>query len=189
MRLRLMPGDVFCSSAPWVLGKLIKGTQRILSTSDRTEFDQTGIITDTHGMTLERYWITIHSHLQKYENCHLLIARPKLTLHGNAIYPEDTVLTIETIEKEYSGLWQQNWCCFLNKIPPLAKFSSRKERLDCSELVAKYLALLGARGENCKGVGPDLLADEWRRWKNFEIIYDSALMLDQEAPVPAGMCS
>ena len=64
------------------------------------------------------------------------------------------------------------WRLALHLAPPLAKFLATGDRLVCSELVAKYLHLIGARGLPYTGVNPDQLADEARRWRNIDVIYE-----------------
>lgn len=70
------------------------------------------------------------------------------------------------------GQWYPAWRLLLHLAPPLAKYLSNGRNLVCSELVAKYLTLIGTRSGPYTGINPDTLADMWIAWRNFEVVYE-----------------
>ena len=51
-------------------------------------------------------------------------------------------------------------------------YASNGRQMVCSERTAKYICLIGAMNEPWAGITPDDLADRFRRWHNFTVIFE-----------------
>ena len=163
------PGDVFCSANPWAVGRLIQAAERFWSRDNHVEYGHAGIITGASGETLEALWTVKHSTLSAYSGKPVLIARPLARLDRSVTLNMD--MAINRTEEEHLRQGYPIWRLVFHLIPPLAKYVASKKFLVCSELVAKYLFYIGARHGQYMGTNPDTLADEWDKWRNFEVIF------------------
>jgi len=161
-------GDVFATKNPMVLGRVINFIQAIWAKDSKSTYSHAGIITDQNGGTFESLWTIKRSNLAGYRGEKVIIAR-----WGNGKF-QDKVAKLQKLMWEYGGQWYPMWRLPMHLIPPLAKISIIKRPV-CSELVAKYLYLLGARHGQWAGTNPDTLVDEWRKWRDFEIIFEGVL--------------
>jgi hypothetical protein len=96
-------------------------------------------------------------------------------MRGNPITVAQKTLALHSLLHQHLGQIYPAWRIPLHIIPPLAKYLASERWLVCSELVAKYLFILDARHAQYMGTNPDTLADEWRHWRNFKIIYEGVL--------------
>lgn len=167
---QVLPGDVFCTANPWIVGRMINAAEKVWSKDNRAEYGHAGIIIDTAGTTLEALVTVRHGALSDYKDKPIMIARPTTQMDGPSI--NNIPLAISRVEGNHLGQWYPAWRLILHLFPPLAKYVASKKFLVCSELVAKYLFYLGARHSQYMGTNPDTLADEWKRWRNFEIIFE-----------------
>lgn len=167
----LLPGDVFVVRGRGSVAAAIRAVEWCLSDDNEAIHGHAGIITSSAGDTIEALWTVRRATLARYSGQTILIARPAQTIFSGApISPTAKGLAIAAIG-EHLGRVYPLWRLPLHLVPPLAKFLGFGRWLVCSELVAKYLVYIAARCEPFTGVNPDTLADEWRRWKNFDIIY------------------
>ena len=169
MKPNIIQGDVFCSTNPMSLGKAINTIQWIWSKDGESTYSHAGIFRDNNANTLESLWtVKSQNFFEAYKDDKVIIAR----YIGYCDAPIPTV--IARIEKEHLGNIYPFWRIFLHIIPPLSKIGVFN-RLVCSELCAKYLYYLGARHSQYNSTNPDTLADEWRRWKDMEVVYEGIL--------------
>lgn len=168
MDIQLKPGDVVGTENPMWLGKAINAIQWLWSGDGESKYSHSLIIKDDENNTFEALWtVRSQNFFKAYKGKRVIIARPKV---GSAIIDEQLWVII----KKHKGQFYPAWRIIMHIIPPLAKIAIF-DRLVCSELVAKFLCLIGARHEQYKGTNPDRLADEWRRWKTFDIIFEGVL--------------
>lgn len=156
------------------LGVAINGFQKIWSRDNKSEYSHAGIITSVKGETFEAlYTIKSQNLFEAYAGTGVLIAR-YTGLPWNEGYRINAA--ISEIKERHEGQWYPFWRLPFQIIPPLAKYLSWGGKfVVCSELVAEYLHLVGARHAQYTGTNPDTLSDEWHRWKNFEIIFEGIL--------------
>lgn len=169
--VKVKRGDVFGCSNPMWLGRGINTIQKIWSDDGCSQYSHSGIIIDPDGTTFEALWtVTSKNIFAEHTGDNVIIARLVHPVNGKF----DIETALKRIMQEHKGQWYPGWRLFMHMIPPLAKIALF-ERLVCSEVTAKYEWLAGARHSQYKGTNPDTLADEWRRWKNYEVIFEGAL--------------
>lgn len=173
MKVTLQPGDVFCVSGNMgVVSKIIVAVEAFWSKDKKAEYGHSGIIINSMGETVEALWTVSNGSLDSYKGKKVIIARANGTqADGQEIPPIDRVAALGLVN-ETKGTKYPIWRLFLGAIPPLASRISSGKRKVCSELVAFFLQKIGARTDPWQGVSPDTLADEWIRWKNFDIIFE-----------------
>jgi hypothetical protein len=164
-------GDVFVVRSPGVLPAVIRWTEVLWSADNVAEYNHAGIVIADDLTTLEARWKVKEWNLSKYAGREIAIYRPTKTLAAVPITSGNIDSAIYLIEENHKGQFYPVHRLFLHLIRPLAKFSYKGRFLVCSELVAKYLHLLGARGKLFAGTNPDMLADEWKHWRYFNLVY------------------
>lgn len=172
MTIDLQPGDVFCVRGNGLIPWLIVATEKFWSIDNEARYGHSGIITSAAGETIEALWVVEPGHLDRYTGHHMLIARPTMTIYRDSMLSDKSkAFALELISK-HLGRWYPLWRIGLHLIPPAAKYLASGRWLVCSELVAKYLTILAARHLPYSGVSPDTLADEWRNFRNIDVIYE-----------------
>ena len=160
-------GDVCGTRNPMALGRGINAVQWLWSRDNESKYSHSLMFLDSER-TFEALWTNkSQDFLQTYRGKRVIIARPLVSDKA-----KDRAL--KQLTKRHSGQRYPFWRIPMHIFPPLAKICAF-ERLVCSELTAKYLWLAGARHEQYAGTNCDTLADEWRCWGNFEIIYEGML--------------
>jgi len=157
-------GDVFavCSRSPFA--KIINAVSGWNSPDGESEYNHAGIITADNGQTFEALKTLDYYHLDQYRGRKILIARPR------ASSPMPALLKVIL---DHKGQTYPFWRLALFGWNPLARVISHKGQFTvCSELVAKYLFHLGVRHGQFTGTTPDRLADEWVKWRDFDIIFE-----------------
>lgn len=162
------PGDIFFTTSPSALSKLINWGQELKSPDRDSPYSHCGV--STGGLNTYESLTTIrYDNLLKYVSEPFLIARPKLMddnryvkgmcevsdMNG-AIYPFHRLFLI------LAGLGRvsvRNW-------------------LVCSELVAKFLQGAGLRTDDYCGVTPDELHDEVDHTDAYDIVFEGFLDRD-----------
>lgn len=167
-KIKLYSGDLFCSSFPSAkLGGVITFVEKLRARDFHAEYSHAGIITNSAGDTFESLWTVKRQNLLAgYSGAKVLIVRyvelhpnkyaevwPKIEKHEGEIYP------VHRLVLHLTGL---------------SKFV-HWHRLVCSEMVAKFLYLVGARHKYWFGTNPDHLADEFRHWRVYKIIYEGVI--------------
>jgi hypothetical protein len=151
------------------LGVAINAIQRLWASDCESQYSHSGIILDPQGTTFEALWTCKSVNLfEQYSGEQVIIAR----YTGDLAIPVDEAL--EQILAKHQGDVYPFWRLLLHLIPPLAKINM-SQRPVCSELVAKYSWLIGGRHSHWAGANPDMLADEWRRWDNWEVVFEGTL--------------
>lgn len=172
----MLLGDVFCCSGSMGLVSAgIRLAERFWSEDNEATYGHSGIVANGSGLILDTLWQVQWNRLDVYRGQQAIVARPTQTLRGYTITEALKKAAVDAIVREGFGRRYPLHRLLLNLLPPLAKYASTGKMLVCSERTAKYLACLGARGEVYAGVNPDDLADEWRRWKNVDVIYEGLL--------------
>ena len=170
-------GDVFCTENVAFLGQVINWIQKLSSKDDSSIYSHAGIITSMDGDTFEALSTIRADHLSNRKGQKILIARPLFKdVVGGMIHPIEKKVAIVRLQDEYRGNWYPWWRLILHAIPLASRYISAQGKfLVCSELVAKYLYLIGARPEPYTGISPDDLADEFVRWSNYEVVFEGTL--------------
>lgn len=164
LRGKLKAGDLFCSSLGQVLGFMINVVQRHKASDNEATFSHAGIVETSEGGIIEACWHVERSSLfEKYSDGDLLVARYIGMDEENF---EEGMGKI----KKHIGQFYPVHRLFLHLLG-LAKYI-HWDRIVCSELVAKFLVGAGAR-QNWYGVMPDDLADEFRNFRIYDVVYDS----------------
>jgi hypothetical protein len=173
VNIELQPGDVFCVDGNMMLvSRLIRWAEIVVSQDNAAHYGHAGIITSSAGDTIEALWTVRRSTLAAYSGQRIIVARPLVSgsvEHGSGIICKHRALGAVA---KHLGRWYPVWRLPLHLVPPLAKYLSTGRHLVCSELVAKYLTLIGARSGPYAGINPDALADMWIAWRNFEVLYE-----------------
>jgi hypothetical protein len=159
-------GDVFATENPMALGKAINAVQTFTSKDNASRYSHTGVLTSPFGDALEVLWTVKSTNIfEKYAGKQIVVARPE----GEQVQKEGA---IKHLKNDYLGRVYPLWRLPLFIYPPLAKTLTFKGKfLVCSEFTAKYEYLIGARHGYYTGTNPDMLVDEWQKWRNFEIIF------------------
>lgn len=171
----LQPGDVFCVHGNMGLVSAgIRMVEKIWSKDNEATYGHSGIITDHAGNTLEALWTVKESNISQYKGQKVIIARPTHTLSGKGITEGQKRLAIAAIKAKHLGQYYPIYRLGMHLVRPLAKIRTFG-RLVCSEVTAKNLHLLQVRHSQYEGTNPDMLADEWKHWRNFEIVHEGVL--------------
>lgn len=169
-KLTLQTGDVFASDSGAVLGTLINLIQRCRSSDNRSEYHHAGIVVNSGGKTLEALWTVKNGDLcADYYGARILVARPL------GVWPKDVAWAISCLEQEHLGQVYPFWRMGFHLLGTFFAKFGLVERLVCSELVGKYLYRIGLRHEQYRGTTPDMLVDEWRKWRDFDVIFEGRL--------------
>jgi hypothetical protein len=173
--LNIRRGDVFVVRSSGVIPWSIRLAELIWSSDHEAKYNHCGIVLSPAMDTLEVLWTVKHASLWRYAGKDIAVYRPMRTLQDGfcdsmPITPADKDYAIKLIEKHHKGSWYPVHRLILHLFRPLAKISTG-DFLVCSELVAKYLWHVDARGRQFAGANPDMLADEWRYWRNYQLIY------------------
>ena len=172
----MIRGDVFCvTGSMGLVSAGIRLVEKIWSEDNEATYGHSGIVANNCGLILDTLWRVRWNRLDEYRGQQVLVARPVQTMRGVDISESWKKVALDAIAGESLGRWYPVHRLALSLLPPVAKYASAGKLLMCSERTAKYLACLSARGEVYAGINPDDLADEWRRWKNFDVIYEGAL--------------
>ena len=146
--VKLKRGDVFLSSNPMALGKIINAVQAFYARDKKSKYSHAGIILDPDGTTLEAVWTVKNKNLfDNYAGDEILIGRP-ITLTES-----DIDRGIKAIEK-HKGQLYPFLRLFLFAIPPLVR-RLPWYKLVCSELTCKYLNKAGLKDIVWLGKMPD----------------------------------
>lgn len=170
MPLSLKPGDLFLSYSPGVVSRMINAIQRFWSSDGKSQYSHAGIILNQAGEVFEAVGEGVNTgDLFHYAGKPVLIAR-----HSEM----DLSLFQYSFEKvqRHRGESYPVHRLFLHLFPPLSKWGLGMAV--CSELVAELLCFADIM-EYWQGVNPDELADMFRHWKGFEIVFEGVL---QPAP-------
>ena len=163
----LKNGDIFLSVNPMALGRAINAFQRFWSKDGASIYSHAGIISDTNGDTLESLWRVERQNLFKaYKGKRVLIAR-HAEMDLRSFYRAYQIIVEEHLDDFYPF-----YRLVFHMIPPLAKMSVGN--VVCSELVAKFLNILGLF-PYVSGCNPDNLHDTFIWGRNWEIVYEGVI--------------
>lgn len=168
--MQLQPGDIFASSNPQMLGRLIDFIETIKSRDNDAEYGHTGIIIKEDGTTVEALWsIKSQNLFEAYKGTKVVIAR------WTGMTPESYQKGFDAI-KCHIGSTYPYYRLLLHALG-IGKIIHFKTPV-CSELTQKFLINAGATtisGKTFWGLTPDNLVDEWRISKFFQLIYEGTL--------------
>jgi len=144
-------GDIFLSTNPMMLGKMINAVSTMYSVDRKSEFSHSGFFINDIEILEASYTVSKDNFITKYEGDNVLIGR----LVGMTNKSFD--LGMEKI-KEHIGQWYpfHRLALHLFNLSHIIHWN----RLVCSELVSKFLFGAGLRDYKYFGVTPDHLADE-----------------------------
>lgn len=172
----LQLGDVVCCAGSMgFVSAGIRLMEKIWSEDNEATYGHSMLVTDPAGSVLDTLWTVRNNHIGAYRGQPVIVARPVSTINNQPISVVAKSVAIGAIVRDGMGRWYPVHRLMLHLIPPLAKYASSGKYLVCSERVAKYLTIIAARDEVYAGITPDDLADEWRRWKNFDVIFEGVL--------------
>lgn len=167
MEITVQEGDIFLVEANPLMSPLTNFIQRWWSKDDTSTFGHSGIIVDEEGNTFESRWKVGSNNLfEHYKGKNVLIARI-LNFDDQRFFS-----VMESLE-QHRGEWFPASRMVLHAFRLAKIFHWHK--LVCSELVAKYLFLMGVRHHHYFGTNVDDLEEELRYWKCYLIIYDGKL--------------
>ena len=173
---QLQPGDVACTRGTMpVVSAGIRLMEQIWAEDNEATYGHSFIVADDNGAILDTLWRVQWRMIDRYHGEQIIIARPSYTVRGWEISAVSKAIGLEAVAAESIGRVYPIHRLALHMLPPLAKYFSVGTLLVCSERTAKYLTIIGARGDVYSGINPDTLADEWRRWKNFDVIFEGVL--------------
>lgn len=165
-------GDVFCTGHPMWFGRVIQTIQAFWSKDGKAIYSHSGIILDEAGITFEALMTYRCQNLfEAYAGVPTIIARPKEPDVG---WQQDPAAAAYELFEKYNRKWYPGWRLLLHVFPPLAKISLIDMPV-CSELTALYEKAIGVREYPAFGTNPDTLADEWKKWKSFDVIFEGVL--------------
>ena len=182
--MKLQPGDLFCTRNPMALGRAINAIQAAVSRDGKSTYSHSGIIVDSKGTTFEAISICKRQNLfEAYAGDQIVVAR------WSGMTPEIFAKVFKALAEEHEGKRYPFWRLPLNIVPAIGRHTTFKGRcVVCSELVAKFLYLVFADfghvspGGYCwprhkwfTGTSPDILSDEWHRWREYKIIFEGIL--------------
>lgn len=163
--ISLLPGDVFLTSNPQMLGKLINLVQLVWSKDNQSKYTHSGIILDSTGGMIEATWTTRRGNIfEEYHNKRILIARHDEMDNEAFARGWDAI-------KKHEGRWYPGYRLVFALIPPVAKFVNFGQAV-CSEYTAKFLNNSVYCPDVWKGQTPDDIHDMVRNWKGWSIPYE-----------------
>jgi len=170
-KIILKSGDQFGVNSDSMVSTGINIFQKIYSADGKAEYNHSGIIVSATGETFEARRKTSYYHLKDYLGKKILIARfTDLDL-------DKYLKAIKVLRADHDEVVYPAWRLVLHVFGPhVARWIGfGKKFLVCSELVAKLEYLEGLRHSKYRGTTPDKLADEWRRWKGWQILAEGEL--------------
>ena len=169
----LKPGDVLCVRGDMpIVSAGIRLVEWFLSKDGEATYGHTAIVGTEGGTLLDTLWRVRWTHISRYAGQQMIIARPTRTLRGIAITDAARRVSLSMVSADGHGRLYPVHRLALHLLPPLAKYCSNGRQMVCSERTAKYLCLIGAMDEPWAGITPDDLADRFRRWSNFDVIFE-----------------
>ncbi len=162
----LQSGDLFATSNPQGLGKVICIAECAKSLDGEAEYGHSGIIQDPLGKTFEAVWHIAEQNLfDAYKGQKTIIARWRGMNEATYRIGFDAVYPLLGRHYPFQRL--------LLHMVGLARWVHVLDTPVCSELTAKFLINCGAIMLSDKefwGITPDNLVDEWRISKYFDVI-------------------
>jgi hypothetical protein len=170
---KLQPGDVLCVAGGMaVVSAGIRAVERFWSKDSEAAYGHSAIVGTAGGTLLDTLWRVRWTHISRYAGQPMIIARPTRTLRSVAITDAARRVSLNMVSTDGHGRLYPVHRLALHLLPPLAKYASNGRQMVCSERTARYLCLIGAMDEPWAGITPDDLADRFRRWHNFTVIFE-----------------
>ena len=170
---KLQPGDQICvTGGMFGVSAGIRLVERFWAKDNEACYGHCAIVGTPGGTLLDTLWTVRWTHISRYAGQQMIIARPVKTLRGLVITDAAKSVALEMISAADHGRIYPVHRIPLHLFWPLPKFLSAGRQKVCSERTAKYLCLIGAMDEPWAGITPDDLADRFRRWHNFDVIFE-----------------
>lgn len=167
MNFEIRPGDYFCVQTSGIISRMILWFQKLKALDHESTYNHAGIIVNSDGTTFESLAKIAHYGLQGYVGHKVIIGR-----HCKMNVP--TFLRGYHVIKKFDGYrypaWRLLWHAF-----GLANVIDVIRVPVCSELVIEHARAAGLVEYDGYGWSPDNLADEMRRSKYFDIVYEGVL--------------
>lgn len=179
--IEIRPGDYFCVRTKSPISMPIIIMEKRFSIDKQAEYNHAGIIVKSDGTTYESLKRIAHYDINFYRGCKILIARHRF-------------MTEEAFEKGYKEVLRWNrkaypWWrlllfpvgmarCFHPLGIPVCSELSREHQVHSGVVDAELIAMhLEAAGVKQDGYGwtPDQLADEMRKSKFYDVIFEGVL--------------
>ena len=168
--MKLEKGDVFATSNPMALGKVINFIQKLNNLDNQSKYSHIGLIIEPDGKTFEALW--------HYESRNIFDIEDDIIIFRNKRMDTEKFLTGWEGIKHLKGRLYPFYRLPLFILPFLAKISVFKKPV-CSELIAMFLYYAGLRNTTQSfGVDPDDLVDRWRIHRDYEIVFEGKLDID-----------
>lgn len=170
---KLQPGDVLCVRGDMpIVSAGIRLVEWFLSKDGEATYGHTAIVGTEGGTLLDTLWRVRWSHIDRYVGQQMIIARPTHTLRGIVIDEAAKRMALKMISAADHGRFYPVHRIPLHLFWPLPKFLSAGRQKVCSERGAWGCCIIGAMDEPWAGITPDDLADRFRRWHNFAVIFE-----------------
>ena len=166
--LKLKAGDCFLVHSHDWLAKAIDAVEAFWDFGNRRLYSHAGIIVQDNGLTIEALQPRVTSRFfpVEYRDHQVMVVRyTKLT-------EQQLEVGLGAAYSHYRELYPY-WRLPLELLR-IGKFI-HWDSVVCSELVAQFLHYIGAREYLWFGVDPEDLEDEFRHWRDYEIIFEGML--------------
>ena len=169
-QIKLLPGDIVCTSNPMAIGRLITAVERFWSHDDDARYSHSLIIITRTGLTLEALWTVKSQRLSDaYKGDKIAVYR------YSGMTKEMFRAGLDGVLGHY-GNWYPLHKLITNLIPPLGKYLNTGKRLICSELVGKFLHCAGVPGfKYFLGLTPDVISDRCSQYEGWETVFEGVL--------------
>ena len=166
MQCELQPGDMFLVASPGFISRMINAVQKFWASDNQAKYSHAGIILNDTGEVFEAVGKGItQGDLYHYAGKPVMIAR------HSYMDPSLFQAAFKMVQRRRGSPYPIHRL-FLHLFPPLAKLGFGM--VVCSELVAEFLCFANIM-PYWAGVKPDDLAEMFRRWKGFEIVFEGTL--------------
>ncbi|HNS53325.1 MAG TPA: hypothetical protein PKH25_00950 [Syntrophales bacterium] len=164
MKTELRPGDYFCvRTGSWVAGAIL-AAQKLKALDRESTYNHAGIVVASDGTTFESLRRIAHYDINAYTGCRILVAR-----HRDMTMP--AFMRGYHAVKKWDGRVYPFWRLALHAVG-LAKFLHVAEIPVCSELVVEHCHHAGLCDYRGYGWNPDNLADKFRNYKCYDVLYE-----------------
>jgi hypothetical protein len=175
----LKPGDQLCvTGGMFGVSAGIRLVERFWAKDNEASYGHCAIVGTEGGTLLDTLWTVRWTHISRYAGQQMIIARPTHTLRGLVITDAAKSVALKMISSAGHGRPYPVHRIALHLIPPLAKYFSAGRQMVCSERSGKINVLLGSMDEPWAGLTPDDLADRYRCWRNFDVIFEGTCPRD-----------
>lgn len=166
--LKIQRGDIFCTRNPMALGRIITAIEAFWAHDGHAQYSHAGLFLDEMH-SFEALWtVTSQNFYHAYRGDKVIVIRPKAER-------VDIFKAMSKVIGDHYGKIYPLWRLPLHIFPPLARKLNFAKHPVCSELVALYLKELGIRNFPAYGTNPDMLVDEFRKWRDYDVLFEGII--------------